>query len=219
MSYRVFHKNIDEKISEKLTEVEKSTAELDEFGKQIQNLTIDLNNVENYIEQMLEKPLILDLDSLKVQENQLNQIKTELGAINSEHLKLNDKHKSLVSKGIISWNDELKKQLNTLNKRNIKFDNKVIIYDRDLVHTTVTLGAIQERTGKIHSNIISIKAEIEQAKPISTSIPTENLIADYKQYERNYIEPLKDEIKSLKQEYQHLLSGVKCLSRKTTTGK
>ena len=188
--------NIDKKIGDKLQQVQQSNEELEGFNKEVQNLT----NVENYIDQLVSKPLILDVDSLKAQQNQLNQAKNELNSINSEHKRLSDKHKHLVSKSVISWNDALKEQLNNLSKRSLQFDNKIKTHDRSLVHTVDKLHDIKDKMEKLKANMALIQSEIDQSSLFSNSnnsANSDNLIAEYKQFERNRIEPVRDELKSI----------------------
>ena len=144
--------------------------------------------------------MILDVDSLKAQQNQLNQAKNELNSINSEHKRLSDKHKHLVSKSVISWNDALKEQLNNLSKRSLQFDNKIKTHDRSLVHTVDKLHDIKDKMEKLKANMALIQSEIDQSSLFSNSnnsANSDNLIAEYKQFERNRIEPVRDELKSI----------------------
>eukprot|EP00058_Branchiostoma_floridae_P020781 XP_002606271.1 hypothetical protein BRAFLDRAFT_123698 [Branchiostoma floridae] len=197
---------LSSRIEELCGELESGLHELNQFQNNLRDLQTSLGDLEDDLDNM--DSVARDIDAINAQIEEINNFDDKLGDKKSEADAAVKRCQELIDSGTASDPEDLKKQLDAINKRLAKLNDKAGGRKTDLSSALGKLQTFYDTLAALHDGIEKGELEQQSQPPIGGDLANiQQLDKNLQEYQQAHIEPLQAQVDSVNKTGQGLVQS------------
>ncbi|XP_019645075.1 PREDICTED: microtubule-actin cross-linking factor 1-like [Branchiostoma belcheri] len=197
---------LSSRIDELCGELESGLHELNQFQNNLRDLQTSLGDLEDDLDNM--DPVARDIDAINAQIEEINMFDDKLGEKKAEADAAIKRCQELVDSGTASDPEDLKKQLDGINKRLSKLNDKAGGRKTDLSSALGKLQTFYDTLAALHDGIEKGELEQQSQPPIGGDLANiQKLDKNLQEFQQTHIEPLQTQVDSVNKTGQGLVQS------------